>query len=348
MEYIKDRFTEEELLLCRQTDLVLVCEHLGYQLKKEGSVYTRPAMDSIKIFHRRTYTRFSDHTGGSCIDFLINVEGMDWRDAVEWLLDFNNQPHIHYATQAANVSKPKAVRWFDAAHAPGKGYLLTDLHTRTLAPVEPDQKAEFILPEANKNNDSVRRYLIDERYLSPEVVDFFICCGMIYESAGNHNVVFVGRDKDGNARHASLRGTYTEPGRKAFKGSVTGSDTGYTFNLIEPDSDHLVVCEAPIDCMSYLELAGGLSSEAGRCNYLALSGTHDRSLERFLSENDHIHRIILALDADEPGQAACEKIREKYLSEPWAARGFQIEIQPPVEGKDYNELLISEKRSMCI
>lgn len=342
-----NKFTEEELQLCRQTDLVMVCERLGYRLKREGSVYTIPSMDSLKIFNRRTYTRFSDHTGGSCIDFLINVAGMDWKEAVEWLLDFNGQPHIHHTASPANVSLPKATRWFDAAHAPGKGYLLTELHAKTRAEEEPEQKAEFILPEANKNNERVRRYLIGERCLSPDVVDFFIRHGMIYESVGTHNVVFVGRDKDGNARHASLRGTYSEPGHKAFKGSVTGSDTGYTFNLINTDSDMLVVCEAPIDCMSYLELKDDLMSEAGLCNYLALSGTHDRSLERFLSENAHIHRIILALDADEPGQTACEKIRAKYLAEPWDKRDFQIEICPPTEGKDYNEMLASQKQAIC-
>ncbi len=119
MDY--NKFTEEELQLCRQTDLVMVCERLGYRLKREGSVYTIPSMSSLKIFNRRTFMRFSNGTSGNSIDFLVKIVGMDLIEAVEWLLDFNGQPHIHHTVSPTNVSVPKATRWFDAAHAPGKG-----------------------------------------------------------------------------------------------------------------------------------------------------------------------------------------------------------------------------------
>ena len=341
MDY--NKFTEEELQLCRQTDLVMVCERLGYRLKREGSVYTIPSMDSLKIFNRRTYTRFSDHTGGSCIDFLINVAGMDWKEAVEWLLDFNGQPHIRQTVKSENVGMPHMTKWFEAVHIPGHGYVIKEPKAPVQAPEEGTEKAEFILPQANVHNERVRNYLVRERCLSPATVDFFIGRGMVYESAKTHNVVFVGMDKDGMARHASLRGTYTELGYKPFKGSVTGSDTRYTFNLVNLSSDTLIVCEAPIDCMSCVELFDEVPSGKIRFNYLALTGTHDRSLERFLSEYDHIKLIVLALDADEPGQTACRKIKEKYTSGEWSERGFEIEIRPPEGYKDYNELLAAFK-----
>ncbi len=212
------------------------------------------------------------------------------------------------------------------------------------APEDAYEKAEFVLPGAYVNNDRIKRYLIQERKLSPEVVDFFIGQRMIYESVKTHNVVFVGRDADNKPRHASLRGTYTGFGQKAFKGSVTGSDTRYTFNLVRPESDKLIVCEAPIDCMSYMELFDDLKH--GPCNYLALTGTHDRSLEQFLSAHDHIKRIVLALDSDEPGQTAAKKIQEKYTKEPWKDRGYEIEISSPEDFKDFNEMLVDVKGRM--
>ena len=48
-------------------------------------------MDSIRIKDRRTWKRYSDGTGGDAITFLQEFCGKDFREAVNYLLEFNGQ-----------------------------------------------------------------------------------------------------------------------------------------------------------------------------------------------------------------------------------------------------------------
>lgn len=329
-------FTEEELAACKETDLVQLCNYLGYKTKRVGNYYTIEGMDSIRIKNRRTYTRYSDDTGGSAIDFLVNLEKKDFKEAVRWLLDYHG---IYHSSPAYVSRQPDRRR---ESQSDTKKAAAFDKIAKSI-PEEQEPKP-FRLPNANYDYDRIYRYLCEERKLSREVVRFFVDRRMIYESVKTHNVVFVGRDAEGIARHASLRGTYNPKNDKPFKGVLPGSNAEYSFNLINPLNDMLVVCEAPIDCMSYMDFTRDLLHQEGEkvlCNnYLALTGTHDRALERFLRDNPHVKEIRLALDTDDPGRKACEKIIEKYTSGEWKKRGFKIMIDPPGEYKDWNEFLI--------
>ena len=77
--------------IAKNTDLPDLMEHLGYQLKRIGRYYTTREMDSIRIKDRRTWKRYSNDTGGDAITFLQEFEGKGFREAVEYLLDFNGQ-----------------------------------------------------------------------------------------------------------------------------------------------------------------------------------------------------------------------------------------------------------------
>lgn len=87
------RFTAEELVLAKQVDLCRVAEHLGYTVKRIGQYHTLKEMDSIRIYDRSHWCRFSrrhdkGENGGSQIDFLRVFAGLDVKEAVFWLLDF--------------------------------------------------------------------------------------------------------------------------------------------------------------------------------------------------------------------------------------------------------------------
>lgn len=61
--------------------------------KKIGKYYTLKEMDSIRIYNRTNWYRWSRQSekgsnGGSQIDFLRVFAGMDVKEAVFWLLDF--------------------------------------------------------------------------------------------------------------------------------------------------------------------------------------------------------------------------------------------------------------------
>lgn len=87
------RFTAEELDIAKQADLCAVAERMGYSVKRIGHYHTLKEMDSIRIYERSHWCRFSrrydkGENGGSQIDFLRVFAGMDVKEAVFWLLDF--------------------------------------------------------------------------------------------------------------------------------------------------------------------------------------------------------------------------------------------------------------------
>ena len=217
------KFTDEEMDTVKNTDLPDLLEHLGYHLKRTGRYYTTTEMDSLMIKDRRTWKRYSSGKGGDAITFLQEFEGKGFREAVDYLLEFN---------------------W--RARAP-------DEDRRSRAPPEAEKRPEFVLPPANGDNRRVFGYL-RKRGIAPQVIRMFLNTGLLYEDEKYHNCVFVGRDGEGVPRFASKRGTYDKDGA-SFKRDVLGSDKSVAFPIpCDPAIPWVVVFEAPIDLMSFCTL----------------------------------------------------------------------------------------------
>ena len=103
------------------------------------------------------------------------------------------------------------------------------------------------MPERNENCEIARKYLIEQRKLSEQLVDQMIAKGDIYESKNYHNVVFVGRDKEQNPRY-QLCG---ELMKNDIVGKQEGSEKMYGFGHIGT-GEKLFVFESPIDLLSYI------------------------------------------------------------------------------------------------
>lgn len=93
------RFTEEELRIAKSVDLCAVASHLGYTVRRIGKYHTLKEMDSIRIYNRTHWFRWSrryekGENGGSQIDFLRVFAGMDVKEAVFWLLDFTGYKRL--------------------------------------------------------------------------------------------------------------------------------------------------------------------------------------------------------------------------------------------------------------
>ena len=56
---MNNRFTEEELDIAKSVDLCSVASFLGYTVKKIGKYYTLKEMDSIRIYNRTNWYRWS-------------------------------------------------------------------------------------------------------------------------------------------------------------------------------------------------------------------------------------------------------------------------------------------------
>lgn len=203
------RFTDEELAIAKSVDLCAVAESLGYTVKRIGKYHTLKEMDSIRIYNRSHWYRWSrqfdkGNNGGSQIDFLRVFCGMSVKEAVFWLLDFAGYRRIE------NPVKQPLVHQVSQKQA--------------------EERKPFVLPEPAGDNSYLISYLNQERGISRAVIDLFLKDGLIYESRHYHNVVFKGNDKNGVTRFASMRGVFDKQG-KPFKCDVTGNDKNYGFSI---------------------------------------------------------------------------------------------------------------------
>ena len=305
-------FTEDELAIAKSVDLVAVASSLGYTPKKIGKYYTLKEMDSMRIYNRSHWCRFSrryekGENGGSQIDFLRVFAGMDVKEAVFWLLDFAGYRRIT-----------------DTPIKPQLKYQVPYMEV---------EKKTFILPQPSHNNAYLYEYLMVERAISKDVVNFFVKQGLIYECMPYHNIVFKGNDKDGVTRFASMRGVFDHNGKK-FKCDVSGNDKRYGFNIANEESTELIVFEAAIDLMSYMDIYRDFES-----NMLALGMVADAPLETFLKEHQQISSIRFCLDNDKAGRDATEMLMEKYYQ-----LDYDVMDSPPPKGcKDYNEWLVKAR-----
>lgn len=306
------QFTNEELAIAKSVDLTAVASSLGYTVKRIGNYYTLKEMDSIRIYNKSHWFRWSrqyekGENGGSQIDFLKVFAGMDIKEAVFWLLDFSG-----YSRAAGyEVSRPEKYQMEK----------------------KQSERKPFVLPEPADSNDYLYSYLNNERGISRTVIDYFVSQNLIYESREYHNIVFKGNDKDGITRFASMRGVF-DTGGKGFKCDVAGNDKNFGFNVVNEDSEVLVVFEAVIDLMSYTDIYMDFDS-----NKLALGMLSDAPLETFLKEHPKISSIRFCLDNDIPGRKTTEELTEKYY-------GFGYDVEdcpPPANYKDYNEWLVAAK-----
>ncbi len=307
------RFTADELALAKQVDLCRVAEHLGYTVKRIGNYHTLKEMDSIRIYNRSHWCRFSrrydkGENGGSQIDFLRVFAGLDVKEAVFWLLDF------------AGYRREESVR---------------DIQNLAPAREREETKKPFVLPKFAGSNAYLYRYLEHECGIARPVIDFFVRKGILYEAKNYHNIVFVGTDRDGVPKFASMRGVFDKNG-KGFKCDVAGNDKRYGFHFHYRDSKEVFVFEAAIDLMSYITMF-----PEDRASMVALGMLADAPLETFLAEHPETEKIVFCLDNDGPGRKAAEALWRKY-----GDKGYLVDIfTPPEPYKDFNQWNVEMKKA---
>ena len=300
---------QEKIARAREVSIVAVVESAGYQLSGRGNVLSTKEYFGIKVYpDTNSYCNWShDKRGGSPIDFLINECGIDKKEAIERLAGEGgyNGPKIEQGERRKQGQ--------DKAH----------------------YEASFLMPDKAENNKRVYAYL-SSRGIKGELTHDFIHKGLLYESDGKHNCVFVGLDDEGNQKAGYMRGTYTQ-GETQFKGNVPWSDKAYgVFYEGTEGTDCLSCFEAPIDMMSFMQLRDTPSHK------LAMCGWDDTTIPRVLARHPEIKKICFCLDNDYWGKKAAAELKEKY-----EGMGYEVHEVFPPEGKDWNEWL-KIKQSMEI
>lgn len=270
--------------------------------------YMTRTHDSLKISNGMWYW-FSRGIGGkTALEYLIQVRKMSFIQAVGTILGYsNNRPPITY-------QQPKKV-----------------------------ENIRLILPKKSDTNDRVINYL-SGRGIDKDIISECIDNNLIYEDLPNHNVVFVGYDKNNNPRYAGVRGT----NNSRYMKDAYGSNKAFSFKLdgIEKNNEvHLF--ESAIDLLSYATIKKLNNKEWYNDNLLSLAGVYqpakkiDESkiplaLNYYLNQNQNIKKIYLHFDNDSAGRIATMALKTILPKQ------YEVIDDPPKIGKDYNDFLCAE------
>jgi len=302
----------EQVKLAREVDLLtyLQTNEPHELLPPKNGEYRTKTHNSLVISNGQWFWNRGGFGGASALDYLIKIRGMGFVDAVETVLDARASP----AFSSLPVEKAK-----------------------------PPPKWEFYPPRPERYATRVVSYL-QQRGISPEVINRVIQAGILYESryynpqSEHHNApicVFAGKDGNGKTVFAAMRGIDAD-----FKQDKAGSDKRFNFHLPakNPDSRHLVGFEAPVDLLSHatLQQRNDWQWDGHR---ISLGGTSDVVLISFLERNPQICRVMLHLDNDAAGLSAARKIKTELAADK-RFKHIRVSVNSPRGAKDYNDALL--------
>ena len=294
--------TREQIEQAKAMDLLTYLKNYDPDelVRVSPGTYCTSSHDSLKISNGKWHW-FSRNIGGrSALDYLIKVQGYPFVKAVETILG-----RLPAAPPAKDMPQPQ-------------------------------KRRQLLLPERNVDDNAVKAYL-GRRGINGGIIDHCIARGLLYESKGYHNAVFVGYDTSGEARYAALRGTYGD-----YKGEAAGSDKRFSFSLAEGDAGSTVhVFESAIDLLSYASLMLIKGRDWREASYLSLAGVFRTkrkdvlplSLSGFLAGHPETQRLCLHLDNDETGRGAAAGIVGALAGK------YEVQDLPPTCGKDVNDYL---------
>ena len=305
------KLADEMIQKARQLDLLTYLQlQQPWELVPIGpNRYQTKTHDSLKIDHGMWYWWSRNIGGRSALDYLVAVEGWEFRKAALHILELERIPLAETAPKPSQSMKAKI---------------------------------PFCLPKKAKESTRVIAYLM-QRGIDRDIIDYFVSKGLIYESYPHHNAVFVGLSENGEPAYAALRST----GAKRFAGEAAGSRKAYAFSFSEGRSATVHVFESAIDLLSYATLQKMRGTDWKAESYVSLGGCSfsveeglPPSLSYMLHEKPHIRVIKLHLDNDSAGRSFTQAISKLFQKD------YQVINAPPPCGKDVNDYLMMKLKQM--
>lgn len=221
-----------------------------------------------------------------------------WMKHQVWIRD--NRWYTHYDS-VGGYPIAFVMRYYGLGFQDAVAELLGCTNTGNILPsAKSAEPRELVVPVPNSTMNRVYAYLMQERFIDREVISFFAHKKTLYEDARYHNCIFVGTDEDGTPRHIHRRSTHG-----SFKQTEAGSKAEYSFHY-DGKSKWLFVFEAPIDMLAFITLH---QKDWQKHSYVALCSVSEQAVLHRLSVNKKIQKIVLCLDHDNAGIAACHKIK---------------------------------------
>ena len=274
-------------------------------LVKNGRTdYYHREHDSLHFSNGKWYWWSQGKGGTSALDYLITVEGFDFKDACNYLLDL------------MKISAPVTTYYYSKQTKP------------------------FELPVKDTNNDLIIRYLCNKRKIDKDIVDYFISVNQIYQDKQFKNVVFVGYDGDKPA-YAFKRSIFKNykldhaGSNKSFSFSFTNPNSSilHVFESAIDMLSYMTILKLDhqdFKQYNYLSLAGASDKIVSKTE-----ADIPIALKSFLERNKNIKTIIFHLDNDEVGIGATSKIIKVLDNK------YQCIDDHPKGFKDVNEELVN-------
>ena len=305
-----------------EINLVDYAQDNGYQLdKKKSSVNCIVLKDNQgdKILigldqtdrHYFYYSLTNETDKGSIIDFIQKRKNLNLGEIRKKLRPWIQQNS--YQTNSKVYSKVN-----NKVYKKSETFLTPTDKNRTQILLQIEQHQTI-------NNHSY----LNQRGITKDTINNPRFEGTIYQDK-NNNVIFPHQDRSGVSGY--------EIRNENFKGFSTGGTKGLWTSRSGSQDKKLVICESPIDCLSYHQLFPDQQTR-----YFATSGTLSNKQKNLLqSAFEKIHQrggeIIIATDGDEPGNKLSSQLAEI------APKTAQISRHVPSYQKDWNEALIAQIR----
>lgn len=309
-------FTQEELGKVFDTNLISYAISQGFDVvKSDRKSFSVKGLGGLFLFSHG-FHHFSSNESGNIIDFCRQYQGLNFKEAVE------------------NILQIKAYE-----------------HTNTKYDFKPQPKQKMLLPKKADNSDLVKKYLTNERNLDSEIVEKLIEQGKIFQTTTENkgtvyaNCAFAAFDEKNEAMYCALRGI-----KGAFRQDILNSDKTYGFEM-KGESSRVFVFEAPIDAISHATLCKLNNYDYLKDSRISVGGLSDKALIRFLQNNPKIKSIVFCFDNDidgkdhnaQPhnhGQIFADKCAVKF-----SELGYKTKIQTP-KNKDFNLDLQNYKKAI--
>lgn len=316
-ENLKDQI-QQVTALARELPLLIVAQKLGLvQTSASGDeiVFEDELKEHKFSIKDNVFYDFKKSQGGKgAIDLVKSVLDSDFKSARSWLIDnFNIEDVIsleigsqmkELLTKAEEIKKEVKKR-----------------HD-----IKPEDRDSFVPPKREHGNiHAVFNYLTKVRNISQKTVKDCMKKNLVYADKMK-NAVFIYK-------------TFCEKigtGPKKFKGSVAGSNKQlnawrYVANEVDQHK-RLVVCESPIDAMSYKDLNDDLGT-------FAATGGVTPFVPGNL-KNAPWEEIIIAYDNDKVGMNTAKRLKDDFH-----ALGYKNVIIEHSSMKDWNDELKSKNET---
>ena len=338
----KPRFTQEQYEKAASTDVLKFLQERGYEFKKTGGSYKAKGVHGGFVVNNNLWNWFARGIGGTAIDYLSKIEGMDFVTAVLYLC--------------------------------GEEYDGSRKLIEKIAE-EPPKPKELIIPQENSHARHAFAYLSKTRKIDNEIISELMHQKKIYESLEYFAkvdvngegmtaklVTFADFEKlpqynliDRCVEKDSLKLGFNDENRLKYIGVETISydrlasykKSGFFKNIssvnncvfcgydelgqmkyvamrsvnqnskfrqdaagsdkqygfsTDGTSDELFVFEAPIDAMSHATLFKLEGLDWKQDSRVSMGGLSDLALEHYLKMHPYIKKVHFCLDNDEAGK----------------------------------------------